>query len=83
MQRYAEAAVYAHVARFLQPEFFKEQKGKPNAPFTSALTQKQVNQIMERAVLQSDRYRALKAAGASQEEIHRSFHTPPEMPLFT
>ena len=83
MQRYAEEAVYAHVARFLQPEFFKEQMGKPNAPFTSALTQKQVNQIMERAVLQSERYRALKAAGASQEEIHRSFHTPTEMTLFT
>lgn len=83
MQRYAEEAVYAHVARYLQPEFFKEQKGKPNAPFTSALTQKQVNQIMERAVLQSERYRALKAAGASNEEIHRSFHTPTEMTLFT
>ena len=83
MQRYAEEAVYAHVGRYLQPEFFKEQKGKPNAPFTSALTQKQVNQIMERAVLQSERYRALKAAGASNEEIHRSFHTPTEMTLFT
>lgn len=83
MQRYAEEAIYAHVARYLQPEFFKEQKGKPNAPFTSALTQKQVNQIMERAVLQSERYRALKAAGASNEEIHRSFHTPTEMTLFT
>lgn len=83
IQRYAEEAVYAYVARYLQPEFFKEQKGKPNAPFTSALTQKQVNQIMERAVLQSERYRALKAAGASNEEIHRSFHTPTEMTLFT
>ena len=83
MQRYAEEAVYGHVARYLQPEFFKEQKGKPNAPFTSALTKKQVDQIMERAVLQSERYRALKAAGASQDEIHRSFHTPTEMTLFT
>ena len=83
MQRYAEEAVYGHVARYLQPEFFKEQKGKPNAPFTSALTKKQVDQIMERAVLQSERYRALKADGATQEEIHRSFHTPTEMTLFT
>lgn len=83
MQRYAEEAVYTHVARYLQPEFFKEQKGKPNAPFTSALTKKQVNQIMERAVLQSERYRVLKANGASNEEIHRSFHTPTEMTLFT
>ena len=55
MQRYAEEAVYGHVARFLQPEFAKENRRKSNAPFTSQLTKKQVNQIMERAVLQSER----------------------------
>ena len=82
MQRYAEEAVYGHVARYLQPEFFKENKGKPNAPFTSQLTKKQVNQIMERAVLQSERYRILKANGASDEEIHKSFHTPTDMSIF-
>ena len=83
MQRYAEEAVYGHVARYLQPEFFKENKGKPNAPFTSQLAKKQVNQIMERAVLQSERYRILKANGASDEEIHKSFHTPTDMSIFT
>ena len=83
MQRYAEEAVYGHVARYLQPEFFKENKGKPNAPFTSQLTKKQVNQIMERAVLQSERYRILKANGASDKEIHKSFHTPTDMSIFT
>lgn len=83
MQRYAEEAVYGHVARYLQPEFFKENNGKPNAPFTSQLTKKQVNQIMERAVLQSERYRILKANGASDEEIHKSFHTPTDMSIFT
>lgn len=83
MQRYAEEAVYGHVARYLQPEFFMENKGKPNAPFTSQLTKKQVNQIMERAVLQSERYRILKANGASDEEIHKSFHTPTDMSIFT
>ena len=83
MQRYAEEAVYAHVARFLQPEFFKEKRKQPNAPFTSTLTKKQVNQIMERAVLQSERYRSLKASGASDAEIKRSFHTPTDMSVFT
>ena len=83
MQRYAEEAVYGHVARYLQPEFFKENRGKSNAPFTSQLTKKQVNQIMERAVLQSERYRILKANGASDEEIHKSFHTPTDMSIFT
>ena len=83
MQRYAEEAVYGHVARFLQPAFFKENRSKPNAPFTDALTEKQVNQIMERAVLQSERYRAMKAAGASDKEIHTAFHTPTDMSVFT
>jgi penicillin-binding protein 1A len=83
MQHYAEEAVYVHVAKYLQPAFSKENKRKPNAPFTDQLSQKEVNGIMERAVKQSDRYRMLKAAGASQEEIHRSFHTPIEMSVFT
>ena len=83
MQRYAEESVYGHVARYLQPEFFKENRQKPNAPFTSELTRKQVNQIMERAVLQSERYRVMKAGGASDEEIHRAFHTKTDMSVFT
>lgn len=83
MQRYAEESVYAHVAKYLQPEFFKENSQKPNAPFTDELTTKQVNQIMERAVLQSERYRAMKASGASAEEIHQAFHTRTEMTVFT
>ena len=83
MQRYAEEAVYGHVARYLQPEFFKENRSKPNAPFTSDLTPKQVSQIMERAVLQSERYRVMKANGASDDEIHRAFHTKTDMSVFT
>lgn len=83
MQRYAEEVVYAHVARYLQPEFFKEQRNKPNAPFTSELTAKQVRAILDRAVAQSDRYRAMKQAGASDEEIRKSFRTPTEMSVFT
>lgn len=83
MQRYAEQSVYGHVAKFLQPAFNKENKTKPNAPFTDQLTRKQVNQIMERAVLQSARYWEMKRAGASQEEIHRAFHTPTDMSIFT
>ncbi len=83
MQRYAEEVVYAHVARYLQPEFFKEQRNKPNAPFTSDLSAKQVRLILDRAVTQSDRYRAMKSSGASDEEIRKSFRTPTEMSVFT
>ncbi len=83
MQQYAEESVRAHVARYLQPRFNEENKTKPNAPFTEQLTQKQVNNIMEKAVRQSDRYRTMKAAGASQEDINRAFHTPTDMTVFT
>ena len=83
MQQYAEEAVYNHVAKYLQPLFTKENRKKPNAPFTDELTPKEVRQIMQRAVLQSERYNALKAAGASEEEISRSFRTKTDMTVFT
>ncbi|MCI6619439.1 MAG: transglycosylase domain-containing protein, partial [Prevotella sp.] len=83
MQQYAEEAVYAHVAKYLQPEFFRENRKKPNAPFTEDLTKAQVQSIMNKAMRQSDRYRALKASGASDEEIRRSFRTPVDMTVFT
>lgn len=83
MQRYAEEAVYGHVARFLQPEFDKENKNKPNAPFTNALSPEQVRSILDKAVKQSDRYRDLKAKGVSYAEIKRAFHTPTDMTIYT
>ena len=83
MQRYAEEAVYGHVAKYLQPTFNKENSNKPNAPFTDQLTHKQVNQIINRAVVQSERYRNMKEAGASNEEIERAFRTPTDMSVFT
>ena len=46
MQRYAEEAVSEHVAKYLQPRFFKEKSKKKTAPFTRNLTQEEVNTIM-------------------------------------
>ncbi len=83
MQRYAEEAVYGHVARYLQPEFNRENRSKPNAPFTGQLTAKQVRSILNRSMQQSDRYRAMKASGASEEEIRHAFRTPTDMTVFT
>ena len=83
MQQYAEESVYGHVARYLQPIFNKENKAKPNAPFTEDLTPAQVKQIMNRAVRQSERYRVMQESGCSVEEIERSFRTPVDMTVFT
>ncbi len=83
MQQYAEESVYGHVARFLQPAFDEENAHKPNAPFSDKLSAKDINSIMSRAVQQSERYITMKQAGATAEEIHRAFHTPTDMSVFT
>ncbi len=83
MQQYAEEAVYAHVAKYLQPAFNKENRHKPNAPFTNQLSAREVKDILNRSVVQSDRYRNMKAAGYSEEEIRASFKEKTEMTVFT
>ena len=83
MQKYAEQASYQHVVKFLQPAFDKENKNKANAPYSSNLTSQQVQQILNRSVRQCERYGVLKESGASDAEIHKSFHTPIEMSVFT
>lgn len=83
MQQYAEESVYAHVAKYLQPAFNKENKLKPNAPFTNQLTAKEVRSILNRSIMQSERYRNMKAAGYSEEEIRQSFRQKTDMTVFT
>jgi len=83
MQRYAEEAVYEHIANFLQPAFNKENQHKPSSPFSNQLTYAQIKSIMNRSVVQSDRYRVLKKEGASPQEIRRSFRTPTDMTVFS
>ena len=83
MQKYAEQAIDEHVVKYLQPAFDKENRRKPTAPFSNALTTEQVKSILMRSVKQSERYRVMKEGGASEEEINRSFHTPTKMSVFT
>lgn len=82
MQKYAEEAVTDHLKE-LQGHFFKEKKGANKAPYTFRLTQEQVDEILERAMRQSSRYRLMKNAGASDVEIKKAFNTPEEMSVFS
>ena len=83
MQLYAEEAVYGHVAKFLQPAFNRENKSKKNAPFTEKLTPQQLHSILNRNMFQSERYRDMKASGASEAEIKAAFNRPVGMTIFT
>ena len=83
MQQYAEESVYGHVAKFLQPAFNKANRNKKNAPFSGSLTLSQVRSILNRNMFQSERYRNMKAAGASDAEIRAAFNRPVDMTIFT
>ena len=89
MQQYAVDAVRDHLGKNLQPAFFKEKKGRKYSPFTFAPNisdserQKTVNEILDRAIGQSHRYRTMNEAGASKEEIELAFKTKAEMSVFS
>ena len=83
MQKYAEEAVYQHVARYLQPAFDKENKPKPSSPYSDKLTPQQIRNILNRSITQSERWRTMKAAGCTPEEIKEAFRKKIEMTVFT
>ncbi|HOT14453.1 MAG TPA: transglycosylase domain-containing protein [Bacteroidales bacterium] len=83
MQQYAEDAVYEHVGKYLQPAFFKEKKGRHDAPFASNLTADQRQQIMDQAVKRTERYRVLRNEGWSFEDIMKDFKKKHKMRVFT
>lgn len=82
MQRYAEEAVREHMM-FKQEQFFNEKKGRSYAPFSRSLSAEQREQILVRSMRQTDRYRGLKNAGLSEQEIRKVFDTPIEMQVFS
>ena len=82
MQQYAEEAVTDHLKE-IQKKFFREKKGRSYAPFSRNLKKEQIDAIMWRAVKQTDRYRLMKKAGATDEEVRKAFDTPEEMTVFS
>jgi len=83
MQQYAEEAVSEHIGHYLQGLFDKEKKGRPYAPYTKNLKPEQVDIILKRAITQSDRYRDMKEAGYSEQDIMTAFRKPVNMTVFS
>lgn len=82
MQRYAEAAVAEHM-KALQTDFDKECKRKKNAPFAWNVNKEEIKSILLQGMKRSERYRVLKKAGLSEDEITKIFNTKTEMTIFT
>lgn len=83
MQTYAEEAVREHLGGVLQPAFDRENKGRSTAPFSDDITKKEREEIIKRAMRQSERWRASKEAGMSEEEIIESFNKKNTMTLWS
>ena len=85
MQKYAEQAVQEHM-KSLQKSFFREKKGVASAPYSTnreEVSAEAIKSMIERAVKQTDRYRLMKKAGASDAEIDKTFKTPVDMRAFS
>ena len=83
MQQYAEDAVKEHLGDYLQPIFFKEKEGSKNAPYARSLPEKRVEELLTKAMKKTERYRLMKEAGASEQQIRKAFDTPEEMTVFS
>lgn len=82
MQKYAEEAVNEHMTE-LQKQFAKECKTKKNAPFAWNVSKDQIENIMMSSMRRSDRYRSLKHAGLSKEQILAEFKKPVSMTVYS
>ena len=81
-----EYNAYVQFAKENVPDYYELENKNSLAyekRFDGSLTQEEVNGIMNRSMRQTDRYRAMKRAGASQDSIKAAFMTPREMQVFT
>ncbi len=83
MQKYAEEAVYEHVGGYLQGLFNKEKKGRSYAPYTKNIKPEDLEKIKIKSIRTSERYRVMKEAGFSDDEIMSAFRKKVEMSVFT
>lgn len=86
MQQYAEEAVHDHMSNTLQPAFFKEKSNTKYAPYSTSrweVSEAQIESLINNSLRNTDRYRTMKKAGHSDEEITKAFNTPVEMKVFS
>ena len=83
IQKYAEEAVREHLSQDLQPLFDKEKVKKLRPPFSNDMTPAEIEEVLDRSIRQSERYRVLSKQGMSFDEIRKTFDQPLKMQVFT
>jgi len=83
MQKYAEEALEDHLKLDLQPAFDKHLKRLNNPPFSGDMSNSEVDDLLNRFIRQSERYRVLRLEGKNFDQIKQIFKQPVEMEVFT
>lgn len=81
MQQYAEEAVFENMRNSVQPHFDTQSKNRRS--IFSNITEKEQEEIIERAIKQTERYRRLKNDGVDDGQIAKNFRTPTDMTVFS
>ena len=81
MQEYAEDALVAHMSKEIQPTMDRQVRATKR--LFNDIGKDEIDRIMRNAMRQTDRYRALKNDGASDEEIMAEFKKPVKMKVFS
>ncbi len=83
MQQYAVESVEYHLKNNLQPEFDGGMRYLNNPPFANNMTASEVEDLLNREIRRSERYRVLNNQGKSFSEIKENFKKPVEMTIFS
>ncbi len=83
MQKYANEAVEKHLKDDLQPLFDDNMKDLRNPPFGNNMTNGETEDLLDRLIQQSERYRVLNNSGKNFRQIKENFNQPVEMTVFS
>jgi len=83
MQRYANEAIEEHLRYNLQPLFDENMSDLNNPPFGNNMSNEEVEDLLDREIRKSERYRVMRLDGKNFQEIKKSFNEPAEMSVFS
>ena len=83
MQQYAEEALAQHLRENLQPLFDRRVGSLRNPPFSNNMTREETDELINRAIRQTERHRVLREQGKNFAEIREEFSKPVDMTIFS
>ena len=83
MQQYAVESVEFHLKNNLQPEFDGGMRYLNNPPFANNMSAGEVEDLLNREIRRTERYRVLNNQGKSFSEIKENFRQPVDMTIFS